>query len=294
MKILILGGNGMIGSNLSNYLQDSHQVGLTYRGDAIEQSILEADQKDNCFFKVNVLDNQHIQKVIQKYMPEMLINAVGITKQLIDSHEEKLIYDVNAVFPHELSKICSDQSVKLIHLSTDCIFSGKTGFYSEADSPDAEDIYGKSKYLGEVDKNNAITIRKSTIGLELKNSHGLIEWFLQSKGQIKGFRRAIYTGITTQELATVVNLITENHMDLTGVWNVSSQPISKYDLLSKLNALLDRKDIEIVPDDDFVCDRSLDGTAFENRTGYLAPSWDRMLEDLAEAIIKRNASLNRR
>lgn len=294
MKILILGGSGMIGSNLSNSLQDSHQVGVTFRSDATVQPISKEDQKNKYFLKVDVLDNQQIKKVIQKYMPEMLINAVGVTKQLIDNHKEKLIYDINAVFPHKLSKICSDNGVKLIHLSTDCIYSGKAGFYSETDSSDAEDIYGQSKYLGELDKNNAITIRKSTIGLELENSHGLIEWFLKSKGQIKGFRRAIYSGITTQELARVINLIAENHMDLTGIWNVSSQPISKYHLLSKLNDLLNRKDIEIIPDDDFICDRSLDGTAFKNRTGYIAPSWDRMLEEIAESIIQRNVSLDRR
>ena len=134
---------------------------------------------------------------------------------------------------------------------------------------------------------NAITIRKSTIGTELNSSHGLVEWFLQSRGQIKGYTRAIYSGVTTRELSNVIRLILENNINLSGIWNVASQPINKYELLTMLSSFLGRKDIEILKDDTFVCDRSLDGSKFSKTTGYVAPSWNDMLNELAQDIMQK-------
>jgi len=169
----------------------------------------------------------------------------------------------------------------MVHISTDCVFSGKKGSYTEEDQSDAEDLYGRTKFLGEVAYPHCVTLRTSLIGQELKTHLGLIEWFLAQKGTIQGFTRAIYTGFTTDELSRVIKDCIIPNPELRGVVQVSSDPISKYDLLQLAKQAYKRDDINIVPNDEFFCDRSLDSTRFRQITGYQPPSWPEMVQEMA-------------
>jgi len=201
--------------------------------------------------------------------------------------QSALTIEINALLPHRLRDLCLEVGARLIHFSTDCVFSGRTGGYRETDQPDAVDLYGRSKLLGEVHEAPGLTVRSSIVGLELSRRTGLIEWFLAQRGTIRGFRRAIYTGVTTAEMARFVARVLAAHHDLHDVWHLASAPISKYDLLVALARRLGRTDVEILPDDDFVCDRSLDGSRLRQVIGYEAPSWDAMLTELADEVASR-------
>ncbi|MDX8413174.1 MAG: SDR family oxidoreductase [Mariprofundales bacterium] len=292
MKILILGGNGMLGHQFFNAWQTRHEVKVTLRG----QSLGDATRvytNANSYSGIDVRVVGALEGVLEQFMPDAVVNAVGITKQIVDTSNVMETVEINALFPHRLADVCANYEVKLVHLSTDCIFSGKAGGYDEAAISDAEDLYGRSKFLGEVDQAHVVTLRKSTIGLELSGAHGLVEWFLQRRGTIKGFRKAIYSGLISSELARVIETVLLDHRDLSGVWNVASAPIDKFDLLTQLSQRLGRRDVNIEPDDGFVCDRSLNGAAFCKKTGYIAPSWDSMLDELAMQIEDRNNDFTR-
>ena len=201
-------------------------------------------------------------------------------------------FQINSLFPHKLLALCASRGARLIHLSTDCVFSGKTGGYREADTPDPVDLYGHTKLLGELQDPPGLTLRTSIIGLELSRRTGLIEWFLAQRGRIRGFRRAVYTGFTTREMGRIVLRLVEQHDDLHGVWHVASAPINKYTLLVELARKLRRSDVEIAPDDTFACDRSLCADRFRAATGYAPPSWDAMLTELADEV-RRRAMMSR-
>jgi dTDP-4-dehydrorhamnose reductase len=173
---------------------------------------------------------------------------------------------------------------RFVHMSTDCVFAGTKGRYTEDDVSDATDLYGRSKYLGEVCDEGCITLRTSIIGLELARKASLIEWYLAQRGVIRGFDRAIYTGFTTAEMARVIERVLTRHPDVSGVWHVASEPISKYALLVGLTRRLGRDDLSVERDTDFVCDRSLDASPFRERTDYVPPSWESMLDELAQQI----------
>jgi dTDP-4-dehydrorhamnose reductase len=185
------------------------------------------------------------------------------------------------MLPHRLAQICALAGARLIHFSTDCVFSGARGNYIETDPLDATDLYGQSKYIGEVAYPHTLTLRTSFIGHELETSNELIEWFLMQEGPIKGFTGAIYTGLPTVTLAGLVRDVDLPRPDLSGIYHVASAPISKYDLLS-LVAKVYRKTIDIVPDDKVRIDRSLNGTKFKEATGYVAPPWPSLIEAMHE------------
>tara|TARA_B100000965_G_C19597478_1_gene760927 strand:+ start:2477 stop:3157 length:681 start_codon:yes stop_codon:yes gene_type:complete len=220
-------------------------------------------------------------------MPDCVVNCIGITKQLCDQDNIEDTILINSVLPHRLDKFCRNLDIRLIQLSTDCIFSGKKGFYTEDDPSDAEDLYGKSKYLGEVQGSTSLTLRKSTIGLELNNKHGLIEWFLSQNDKVFGYSNAIYSGFTSSYLASIVEDILTEYPNLSGVMNLASTPISKYDLLTKLRDRLDDFHVDIIEDDKIKIDRSLNPKKFNKITNVAVPSWDYMLDELAEEINKR-------
>ncbi len=287
MKILLLGGNGMIGHEFFQVLKKNHEVKVTLRQNLDHYSRFGLFNEENSFSNVDVRSIERLEEVIAQFLPDAVINAVGITKQLVGPENLKTTIEVNALFPHRLTELCKRFNARMIQLSTDCVFSGKKGFYSEDDISDAQDVYGRTKFLGEISSPHVVTIRKSTIGLELEKGHGLVEWFLSQTGSIRGFRNAIYSGLISSELAFVIERILLNYTDLSGVWNVASEPISKYDLLLKLQQRIGREDIKITPDDDFICDRSLDGSCFEEQTGYKSPKWDQMLDILASQIKER-------
>jgi len=193
------------------------------------------------------------------------------------------------LLPHRLSNLCARMGTRLVQISTDCVFSGNKGMYREGDLEDARDLYGRTKLLGEVrEGKHVVTLRTSIIGLELARKKSLIEWFLAQRGRVKGFTRAIYSGFTTLEMARVIELVLCEHTSLSGLWHVASEPIRKFDLLDRLATLLGRQDIKLEAEDAFHCDRSLDASRFNMYTGYLPPSWDAMLKELAEQIRERD------
>ncbi len=288
MRILVLGGNGMLGHHFLQSWQRRHDVKVTLRDDSSRYSDSRLFDETSCYFEIDVRDLAKLSRTIEHFRPDAVINATGVNKQIAGVGNIEQVIEVNALFPHKLARICETAKARLIQFSSDCIFSGKQGRYVETDESDAVDVYGKTKFLGEVDQAHVVTLRKSTIGLELGGKHGLVEWFLAQHGPIKGFRKAIYSGLISSELVRVVEMILLRQPDLSGVWNVASTAISKYDLLTQLQSRLDMQKADIIMDDSFVCDRSLDGTRFELKTAYKAPDWDSMLDELALEISNRS------
>jgi len=287
LRVLILGGNGMLGHQLWRRFASRHETRVTLRMDIEAYSGLGEFDADHVFAGIDVRRECDLRGVFVEFRPEAVINAIGVVKQRDEAKAVLPSLELNAVFPHRLANICGDAGARLIHVSTDCVFSGDRGRYTEDDPSDARDLYGRTKYLGEVTADHCVTLRTSIVGLELSRKGSLIEWFLLQRGTISGYRKAIYTGFTTMEMAQIIERILTRHPDLAGVWHVASEPIDKYNLLSGLSARLGRDDIDIRPDDSFVCDRSLVADRFNAATGYHAPGWDEMLDELAETIVER-------
>ena len=288
MRILILGGDGMLGHQLLKSWQSKHDVRVTLRGAAEQYQQYGLFHDSNSYYGIDVRDFASIKGVAEKFHPEAIVNAVGIVKQRSEAHDAIISLEVNSLLPHRLSQLCGEMGARLIHLSTDCVFSGSKGMYTEEDLEDARDLYGRSKLLGEVDDAQAVTLRTSIIGLELSRKKSLIEWFLAQKGGLKGFTRAIYSGFTTQEMARIIERVLLVDTAISGLWHVASAPINKYKLLEKLSTYMEREDVKLLPEPDFFCERSLDASKFNEQTGYMPPSWDEMLKELSEQIRERS------
>src|ERR1044072_4950950 len=214
--------------------------------------------------------------------PNGVVNCIGIVKQDSAAKDPITSLTVNSLFPHQLAKLCLESEARLIHLSTDCVFSGRKGHYAENDVPDAEDLYGRTKLLGEVAGKGCLTIRTSMIGRELHGSHGLLEWFFSQRGQhVRGFKRAIFSGFTTQALSHLIAEIIVSHPELDGICHLAAEPISKFDLLTLVKQTYGFA-AEIEPDEEFRCDRSLDATRFLTATGIRRPSWPAMIENMRD------------
>jgi len=287
VRILILGGDGMLGHQLLKSWRNGHEVLVTLHGGPDRYSRYDLFNEANSYYGVDVRDFAAIESAVRDFRPEAVVNAVGIVKQRAAAHEAIISLEVNSLLPHLLSRLCGETGARLVHVSTDCVFSGAKGMYTEDDLEDARDLYGRSKLLGEVHYENAITLRTSIIGLELARKKSLIEWFIGQKGRVKGFTRAIYSGFTTLEMARIIERVLTDHPDLSGLWHVASDPINKYELLAMLSAFLERDDIELERDTDFCCDRSLDGSRFNKKTGYRPPVWPQMMKELVSQIRER-------
>lgn len=279
MRILILGGDGMLGHQLLEHLQARHEVKVTLRQDLCAYSSFGLFSRENAYDAIDIRSLERLVEVLAYFRPEAVINAVGIVKQRPDAKESIPSLEINALLPHRLAVLCKGIGARLIHLSTDCIFSGKKGNYLESDPSDAEDLYGKTKFLGEVHEANSLTLRTSIIGRELSRHTSLLDWFLARTGTVKGFTKAIYTGFTTLEMSRIIEKLLIEYPDASGVYHVSSDPINKYELLLLFREKLGH-DIEIVPDDSFCCDRSLVSTRFRGDFNYTPPSWPAMIEEL--------------
>ncbi len=283
MRLLILGGNGMIGHQLFKNFSKKYETMVTLRSSYKKYKINGIFDKTNSFFEIDVCHFAKLENLVIDYRPNVIINAIGITKQKIN--DEFKSEKVNSFFPKQLETLCELENIRLIHLSTDCVFSGQKGNYTETDLTDASDAYGKSKINGEIINNkNVLTIRKSTIGPELANCHGLLEWFLSQKGVIHGYSKAIFTGITTLELSRILETIIIYHKDLSGLFHISGPKISKLDLLKKMRVIFGKTKTNILVDENFKCDRSLDGSKFFKETKYISPSWDEMLLEIIDDI----------
>lgn len=227
---------------------------------------------------IDVEAPEALTQLFARVKPDIVINCVGLVKQLSNSNDVMTAVPLNTLLPHRLARYCAKSGARLIHVSTDCVFSGKKGNYSESDSPDAEDVYGRSKLLGEVtDSPHAITLRTSIIGHELSSAHGLTDWFLAQQAQVKGYRRAIFSGLPTVELARIMRDIVIPNAALSGLFHVAAAPITKLDLLNYIKSIY-KKEIAIEPDDAVVMDRSLNADRFHRATGYVAPDWQTLVE----------------
>lgn len=281
MKILILGGTGMLGHVLFRAL--SARTGLSVHATVRSADGLDgrfpADLKSRIVSGVDAEDFEGIRRVIGSLNPAVVINCIGLIKQLPAANEPLPAITINAQLPHRIAAACRDVKARMIHVSTDCVFDGKKGGYTEKDHTNAADLYGRTKMLGEVEYPHCVTLRSSIIGHELKTRLGLVEWFLSQDGSARGFTKAIYSGFPTIEMARVVSDFVLPNLGLHGIYNVSSEPISKYDLL-QLVAKRYGKRIRIDPFDGFESDRSLNSAVFRAATGYVPPSWEKLVEDM--------------
>ena len=282
MRILILGGDGMLGHQLLKTLAQRHEVRVTLRQDLAAYVPYNLFNSGNVYTGIDVRTLDCLVGIMADFRPEAVINAVGIVKQRSTAKESIPSLEINALLPHRLAVICKATGARLIHLSTDCIFSGKKGNYHESDPSDAEDLYGKTKFLGETRESHCLTLRTSIIGRELSRHKSLLDWFLSKSGTVNGFTKAIYTGFTTLEMSRIIENMLVNHPEACGVYQVSSDPITKYDLLLLFREKLGHK-IEIIPDASFTCDRSLDSSRFRKEFLYTPPTWDTMIEELKYA-----------
>lgn len=281
MNILILGANGLIGHTVFRYLRKktAFTVYGTIRNSGLRNYFDALDQ--NCIFpEVECGHFDSLAPILSLIKPNIVINCVGITKHKPSSENPLIAIPINSLLPHQISEYCKLFNARLIHISSDCVFSGMEGGYSEDDLPNATDLYGKSKALGEVsDAKNTITLRTSTIGHELGTTFGLLEWFLSQNDSCVGFNRAIFSGLPTIELARVIAEFVIPNKDLHGLYNLAGEPIAKYELL-KLIAHLYKKSINIDLDDKFSINRSLDSRKFEVATGYTPPKWEALINSM--------------
>jgi dTDP-4-dehydrorhamnose reductase len=285
MKILVLGGTGMLGHQLVKSWRKHFDVWTTLRGnfDTVERYGIFQKEKTIC--GVTAEDFDSIVNAFAIVKPNVVMNCIGVIKQSKTSKNPVVTLSTNAIFPHRVAALCQTAGARFITLSTDCVFAGTRGNYSESDTPDALDLYGQSKRWGEVvGSENCLTIRSSIIGRELFTTHSLVDWFLSNRGKnkiVRGFTQAIYTGFPTVVFCYIFWDIIENHTDLSGLWHISSEPISKFELLKIINQVFDAK-IQIEPFADFHCDRSLDSSRFRAKTKFQPAQWNTMIEQMAE------------
>ncbi len=271
LRVLILGGSGMLGHKLWQIFSPRFETFVTFRGDPEDFLRFDLFDKDRVVGGLSADDVAGFARVLKEIKPKAVVNCIGIVKQDAAAKDPVTSITVNSLFPHRLARACNEFGARLIHLSTDCVFSGRKGNYTEDDACDAEDLYGRTKLLGEVTDQNCLTVRTSMIGREFNGAHGLVEWFLSQQAKhVRGFRRAIFSGFTTLALAEILADVINRHPRLSGLYHVSSGPISKFDLLSLIRDVYGVK-VEIEPDETFVCDRSLDCTRFREATGFVAP-----------------------
>lgn len=285
MKVLILGGDGMLGHQVARQLRDSYEVVATIRKPPT-RSVSGALAGCKVITGLDARVPDVATTLLLDERPRVVINAVGIVKQREAVADPLESIAVNSLFPHRLASSCRLAGARLIHISTDCVFSGKRGDYTETDIPDPVDLYGRSKLLGEVTGTGCLTIRTSIIGLELAHYSGLIEWFLRQKDGVCGYRRALWNGLTTMELARVLDRVIRDGGELHGVWHVSAEPISKYHLLAEFARRLERP-VSIEPSDEEVVDRTLNSELFRATVPYAPPGWGEMLSELASAVHDR-------
>ena len=284
-KVMVLGGAGMLGHKIFQTLR-KHFPGTfcTVRADVRKPPFDRIDllHGNDVVPDVDAADFPALEAVLSAFRPEYIVNCVGVIKQRAEAVSPIPSITINSLLPHKLGQMAARWGGRVIHFSTDCVFNGKRGAYVEEDPSDAEDLYGKSKFLGEVIVSNALTLRTSIIGRELSEHRSLLDWFLaQNQKTIRGYRRVLYSGITTNRLAELVSSIIREHPGLNGLYQVTSEPISKYDLLCLLRDAY-QLEVRIEPDDLEVSDRSMKCDRLREAIGYKCPSWPVLARQLAE------------
>lgn len=276
-RILVLGATGMLGSTLYRTFSDDPLFDV--------YGTIRSEDKLNYFlpkFHSTLIPNIQVESadsLISAFAvarPHLVINCIGIIKQSPAAQDHLASLSINSILPHRLAKNCEAFGARLVHFSTDCVFSGKRGLYTEEDFPDACDIYGRTKLLGEVCYDNSITLRTSIIGHEVNGAKSLVDWFLNQSGSVQGFTKAIFSGLPTIEVARVIKEFVLPNAHLSGLYHVSVDPISKYDLLKIVGEIYNKKD-EIIPDDKVVIDRSLNSDRFRRDTGFKPMAWSDLI-----------------
>lgn len=267
-KIVLFGATGMAGHVVFTYFKENSNyeiVNVVYRQQLNDDSIV-----------VDVTNKEAVSDLILKQKPDIIINCIGVLIKGSKSHPDNAIY-INAYFPHLLKRLADEVNAKLIHISTDCVFTGNKGAYIESDFKDADDVYGRSKALGEVVNQKDLTIRTSIIGPELKSEgEGLFHWFMKQNGTINGFTNAIWGGVTTIELAKAIEEAI--NQEKTGLMHLSNgEPISKYDLLKLFKEIYKRESISVHPFEGTPCDKSI---AKSSLFSYEVPTYDEMLKEM--------------
>jgi len=282
-RVLVLGGDGMLGHKVFQVFNEEHETHASFltHGHYVSAFPTYRDvPASRIHLGVNALDNASLEQLVTDVRPDVVVNCIGLIKQLEEASDYVLAIRMNSLLPHSLAGICSAGGARLVHVSTDCVFSGNKGNYTEEDPSDVMDLYGKSKSLGEVDYSPHLTMRTSIIGREWVRSTALLEWFLSQKGKsVKGYKNAVYTGFSTEAIAGLIRKTVVERPDVTGLWHVSSDPVTKLELLLKLKEAW-TLDVEILPYDDPPCDRSLDSSRFFRETGFDRPSWESMINGL--------------
>lgn len=278
---MILGGGGMLGHKLSQLYSQKFETWVTVRTGFRDYERFRLFDEKRTLGGVDAFDFATVERAFELAQPDVVINAVGVIKQLQTAKDPITALTINSLLPHRLAALCRASGARLITLSTDCIFNGRRGMYTEDDISDAEDLYGRTKYLGEATGDSCLTLRTSIIGRELGTAHSLVEWFLQNRGgKIKGFTQAIYTGFPTIIMAEIIADVMLRHPNLSGLHHVSSEPIDKYELLCLIRDAYGIE-IQIEPDADFKIDRSLDSARFREATGFRPLAWPEMIRAMA-------------
>ena len=281
-NILIFGASGMLGSALMKHFikkKEFNVYGTVRSKSSVENC--SALFLSRCLYNIDDELEKDIDTAFSKAKPDIVINCIGLVKQLSESNDPLSVLPINSLLPHKLSKMCASNKARLIHFSTDCVFSGKKGMYKESDNPDAIDLYGISKYIGEVADKHCITLRTSIIGHELNGNRSLIDWFLGEEGSINGFKKAIFSGLPTKEIANIIENFVIPFPELHGLYHLSAKPIDKYKLLSMVANIYSKK-IDIIENNDYKIDRSLNSQRFREITGYEPPEWLALINKMHE------------
>ena len=283
MRVLVLGASGMLGSAMLKVMSERNDwnvYGTLRKQNTKLQTLVPRAQ---LISGINALDSDSLINVFNQIRPQVVINCVGLIKQLAISEDPLEAIPINSLFPHRLAKICELVQARLVHISTDCVFSGSKGNYLEKDFPDAQDLYGRSKLMGEVNYSHTVTLRTSIIGHELGSENkSLIDWFLSQHVSAKGYAKAIFSGLPTCELAKVVRDYVIPNQNISGLYHVAAEPISKCDLLNLIKIKYG-KNIQIDPDEKIKINRSLDQSKFKNVTGYVAAPWPDLVSQMYDS-----------
>jgi dTDP-4-dehydrorhamnose reductase len=279
MRILILGGSGMLGHTLLQTLSPRHDVRVTLLHSLDHYRPWPQFHAANSYDGVDVRSPAALAQALERFRPQAVVNCVGLVKQRNDAEDVLANLEINAVAPHRIAELCRGVGARLIHVSTDCVFSGRKGMYTEQDVADCDDLYGRSKHLGEPSGPNCLTLRTSFVGRELSRKLGLLEWFLAQRGSINGFRKAIFSGLTAIELSRVIAMLLADFPAASGLYHVSSEAIDKHTLLTLFKDHF-RHAVEIVADETFAIDRSLDSSRFRRDFRYRPPAWPAMVTEL--------------
>jgi dTDP-4-dehydrorhamnose reductase len=281
MRVLVLGASGMLGNAMLRVLSQKHDWTVYGALRSPNLALQKLAPRAHLLHGIHADQPDSLIAAFTQSHPQVVVNCVGLVKQLASAEDPLEAIPINGLLPHRLAKLCELTSARLVQISTDCVFSGDQGNYSESDLPDAQDLYGRSKLIGEVSYRHAITLRTSIIGHELGRAQGLVGWFLSQQGPIKGYTEAIFSGLPTCELARVVRDFVIPNTDLHSLYHVAAEPISKHDLLHIVNREYG-KNLQIQPDDTLKINRSLDASRFKLASGYVAPAWPDLIARMRE------------